>query len=423
MRVTEIYIVIYFVLSPFIETKAQLKVDVELRPRFEYRHGFSNLFSDGEDPAAFVSQRTRVNTEYKSEKINLFLSIQDLRVWGDVPQLNRRDINGFSLHQAWAELILDASFSIKLGRQEVIYDDSRIFGNVNWAQQGRSHDLALIKFKKEELRIESGFGFNQNNESLTGTVLTVPNNYKAIQYLWLHRDWSNFKASFLFLNHGVQFIDLVDSSNTDTRYSQTAGTHLIYDKDKFELLSNLYYQFGKDVNANDLNAYLLSLNANYRLSKTWNVGLGIELISGNGEAFISNGSNDAFNPFFGTNHKFNGLMDYFFVGNHINNVGLLDLNAKANLNLDMVSSGIIAIHNFSAEANIPGNNSKQLASEIDIVYSRKINKDATLNLGYSHLFETNGLEVLQNNSDGNTNNWAWIMLTIKPTLFETEQVL
>ncbi|MEM7552577.1 MAG: alginate export family protein [Cyanobacteria bacterium P01_A01_bin.84] len=420
MKCIKIYLVIYFALLSFIETKAQLKVDAELRPRFEYRHGFSDLFADGEDPAAFVSQRTRLNTDYKSEKLNFLLSVQDLRVWGDVPQLNSRDTNGFSLHQAWAELILNANFSVKLGRQEVIYDDSRIFGNVNWIQQGRSHDLALLKFKKENLRVELGLGFNQDNESLTGTVLTVPNNYKAIQYLWLHRDWSNFNASFLFLNNGLQFIDPLANNNTDTRYSQTIGTHLVFDKDKLKLQSNLYYQFGNDVDNNDLSAYLISLDANYALSKTFNAGLGIELISGNDSAAPSNGNNNAFNPFFGTNHIFNGLMDYFFVGNHINSVGLLDMSAKINISIDKVSNGMLAIHNFSADADIPGNGSKQLGSEVDIVYTRKIHENVVLNLGYSHLFEGSGIEVLRSNFDGNTNNWAWVMLTVKPTFVGTK---
>ncbi|AXT20019.1 hypothetical protein D7030_02545 [Flavobacteriaceae bacterium AU392] len=420
MKLNQPFLLVCFILFFLNINAQQLKIDTELRPRFEYRHGFSNLFADGEDPAAFVSQRTRINTAYKLEKLKLFLSVQDIRVWGDVPQLNRRDNNGFSLHQAWAELLLDSNFSIKLGRQEVIYDDSRIFGNVDWAQQARSHDLALLKFKKDKLRFELGFGFNQDNESLTGTVLTVSNNYKAIQYLWLHKDWSNFNVSFLFLNNGLQFIDPADNSNTDTRYSQTVGTHLVYNKSKLKLQSNLYYQFGNDLNNNDLSAYLLSLDANYALSKTWNAGLGIELISGNDDATPSNGNNDAFNPFFGTNHKFNGLMDYFFVGNHINNVGLLDLNAKINVKLDKVSNGTIAFHNFSADGNIPGDNSKQLGTEIDIVYTRKIYKDVVLKAGYSHLFEVNGLEILRNNFDGNTNNWAWVMLTIKPTLFVTK---
>ncbi len=420
MKSIKVYIKLCFVLSSFIKINAQLIVDAELRPRFEYRHGFSNLFPDGEDPAAFVSQRTRINANYRLEKLAFSLSAQDIRVWGDTPQLNRKDSNGFSLHQAWVELDLNSNFSIKLGRQEVIYDDSRIFGNVNWTQQGRSHDLALLKYKKEKIRFELGFGFNQDNESISGTVLTVPNNYKAIQYLWLHKDWSNFNVSFLFLNNGLQFINSEDDSNTDTRYSQTVGTHLRYNKSRLNLQSNLYYQFGNDVNSNDISAYLLSLDTTYKLFRTLDISFGIELISGNDDAVIFNENNNAFNPFFGTNHKFNGFMDYFFVGNHINNVGLLDLNIKANIYLDKVSNGIIAIHNFFAEANIPGNNSKQLGTEVDVVYTRKIYKDVVLNIGYSHLFEANGLESLRNNFDGNTNNWAWLMLAIKPTLFKSK---
>ncbi len=420
MKSIKVYLIIYFVLLSFMKTNAQLKVDAELRPRFEYRHGFSNLFADGEDPAAFVSQRTRVNAFYTSGKLNFLLNVQNLRVWGDVPQLNRSDMNGVALHQAWAELMLDANLSIKIGRQEVIYDDSRIFGNVNWIQQGRSHDLALLKFKKETLWFELGFGFNQDDENLTGTVLTVPNNYKAIQFLWLHRDWSNFNVSLLFLNNGLQFIDPIDSNNTATRYSQTAGVHLVYVKDKLNLQSNLYYQFGNDINDNNLSAYLLSVDAKYLWVKTWHTTLGIELISGNNDAATANGNNNAFTPFFGTNHKFNGLMNYFFVGNHINNVGLLDLNFKVEMHLDEVSQATIAIHDFSAEADIPEYEAKRLGSEVDFVYTRKIYEDVILKLGYSHFFEAKGIEVLRNNFDRNTNNWAWAMLTIKPTLFKTK---
>ena len=74
--------------------KAQLKIDTELRPRFEYRHGYKTLFPDNTDPAAFVSQRTRLNAGFKNEKLNFYLSLQDVRVWGDVPQLNSSDSNG-----------------------------------------------------------------------------------------------------------------------------------------------------------------------------------------------------------------------------------------------------------------------------------------------------------------------------------------
>lgn len=406
-----------FFLFLIANVKAQLTVDAELRPRFEYRHGFKTLFPDNENPAAFVSQRTRLNANYTTEKLNFYLSLQDIRVWGDVPQLNSSDNNGLGIHQAWGEIRLDEKFSMKLGRQEISYDDQRIFGSVGWAQQARSHDAALLRFDNEKIKLDLGFAFNQAAENVVGTTLTTPNTYKSIQYAWLHKDWQKFQASFLFLNNGMQFIDPINSGDNETRYSQTLGSHLIYKKGSFGINSNLYYQFGKDVANNDLSAYLIGLEGIYQPSQNWTLSLGGELQSGNDNGAPSNGKNKAFTPFYGTNHKFNGLMDYFYVGNHGNNIGLLDIYFKAKLAMSQKSDLAMALHNFASPSEIAPNSSSQLGTEVDLVYSHSIDKNIALSGGYSHLFPSEGMEVLKNNFDGNTNNWGWVMVTIKPTLF------
>ncbi|WP_062061530.1 alginate export family protein [Aquimarina longa] len=416
MKIFKTTSLVLFILF-YTTINAQLKIDAEVRPRFEYRHGFKTLFPNNTDPAAFVSQRTRLNAGYTMDKLNFYLSMQDVRVWGDVPQLNKADKNGFSLHQAWGEILFNPNVSLKLGRQEIMYDDQRIFGNVGWAQQARSHDAALIKYTKESFRFDIGFAFNQENETLTGTTLTTPNTYKSLQYAWLHKDWAHFTGSFLFLNNGLQYIDPDNSDANETRYSQTVGTHLTYTKEKFDVVSNLFYQFGSDVNDNDLGAYLLGLEASYKISDQWKATLGGELQSGNDNGAPANGDNEAFTPFYGTNHKFNGLMDYFYVGNHIGNVGLVDLYVKSKVKFNPKSALHIAAHNFMAAADLSGDNSKQLGTEIDLVYSYSVQKDINIKAGYSHLFASDGMELLKNNSDGNTNNWGWIMVTIKPTLF------
>ncbi len=396
---------------------AQFTVDAELRPRFEYRHGFKTLFPDNEDPAAFVSQRTRLNTGYQTEKLNFYLSLQDIRVWGDVPQLNISDNNGLSVHQAWGEIMFDEKFSVRLGRQEIAYDDQRIFGNVGWAQQARSHDAALLRFSDTKIKFDLGVAFNQDAENVVGTTLTTPNTYKSIQYVWLHKDWQDFQASFLFLNNGMQFIDEIDSGNNETRYSQTIGSHLNYKLGAVGLIANGYYQFGKDVANNDLSAYLLALEANYKPSESWTLMLGTEIQSGNDNGIPSNGDNKAFTPFYGTNHKFNGFMDYFYVGNHANNIGLWDLYAKAKLALNSKSELTVALHNFASPSEIAPNLPRQLGTELDLVYSYTLDKNIAFSGGYSHLFAAEGMETIKNNFDGNTNNWGWVMVTIKPTLF------
>ncbi|MFV0539613.1 MAG: hypothetical protein ACK5MZ_00040 [Aestuariibaculum sp.] len=76
---------------------AQLTIDAELRPRFEYRHGYKSLFPDNAEPAAFVSQRTRLNTGFIKDKYSFYLSLQDVRVWGDAAQLSE---NSLAVHQA-----------------------------------------------------------------------------------------------------------------------------------------------------------------------------------------------------------------------------------------------------------------------------------------------------------------------------------
>ena len=343
------------------------------------------------------------------------MSFQDVRVWGDVHQLNTADKNGLAVHVAWGQVKFSPDFAVKLGRQETIYDDHRIIGNVGWAQQARSHDAAIFKLGNENYKLDLGIAYNQEGEALFGNIYTITGNYKAIQYAWFHKDWSNFNASFLFLNNGLQNI-----SAEEIRYSQTFGTHLKYKaNDALSLNANAYLQSGKDIADNDLSAYLLGVDLGYKASNTWNFGAGFEIQSGNDNATIGN-KNKAFTPFYGTNHKFNGFMDYFYVGNHANSVGLVDIFAEIGTKLGEKSSLTAYLHNFSAQAEIIDGVDKQLGTEIDLVYSHKLNKDVTISAGYSQMFASEGLEVLKNNVDGNGNNWAWLMLTIKPTLFSSK---
>ena len=412
MKITKLLqVALFFAIAT---TYSQTIVDAEIRPRTEYRHGFKTLFPDNADAALFTSQRTRLNFSHSIEKLKFYVSIQDVRVWGDVPQLNSADNNGLSLHQAWGQFKLDTNWALKLGRQEIVYDDQRIFGSVGWAQQARSHDLAVIKYIDKQFRMDVGLAFNQSKENLTGTNLTTPKTYKAMQYIWLHKNWSNFSGSFLFLNNGMQTIA------NGLKYSQTIGTHLKTKKNKLGLAANLYYQFGNDAANRDLSAYLLGIEANYKTSETTKLSLGVELQSGN-DYNTTAGENNAFTPFYGTNHKFNGFMDYFYVGNHANNVGLLDIYAKANFKLNQKSSLTGFVHSFSAAADINATVSKQLGTEIDLVYAYKFTKEIGIKAGYSQLFASKGMEVLKGNTDGNTNNWAWVMVTIKPTLFTSKK--
>jgi len=162
------------------------------------------------------------------------------------------------------------------------------------------------------------------------------------------------------------------------------------------------------------------MNLAYKASEKWNLGVGFEIQSGN--AYNDDSStNYAFTPFYGTNHKFNGFMDYFYVGNHINSTGLIDVFASASTKVGDKSNLSLFLHNFNSQAEIAEDVEKQLGTEIDIVYNYKYTKDVTIGIGYSQMFATEGMEVLKNVSNSsNVNNWAWVMLTINPTLFTSK---
>lgn len=395
----------------------EFEISTEIRPRFEYRRGYKTLAADSLNAATFVSQRTRLNVGYKSEQLNVYVSLQNIRVWGEVSTLSLSDKNGTAIHQAWAELVLDPKFSIKIGRQEIIYDDHRIFGNVGWAQQARSHDAFIATFKpNSNNHLDFGLALNENAETIFESDYMV-NDYKAFQYLWYHTSFNELGLSVLVLNNGLAFDD-EDEQKVD--YNQTIGSRITFGKNKFNADASVYFQTGK-IADRDLSAFNVAANANYGFTNNLNVGIGVEYLSGT-DMNTTDSKLKSFNPWFGTNHKFNGLMDYFYVGNHMNSVGLLDFNAtiaykknkfSAELTPHLFSSAATVTDNFDNEMN------NSLGTEIDLVLGYQWTKDVNFQAGYAQMLATNTMEVLKSGNKDNTNNWAWFMVTIKPSLFKT----
>ncbi len=420
MNRKKISFAIFFFFAFFIaKTHAQFTIDADLKTRSELRHGYNNLFQDDADPAAFVGQRTRLNFGYTNEKLKLFISVQDVSTWGDTRQILPNDGNdSFSLFQAWAQLSLDENWSVKAGRQVISYDDQRIFGGLDWALQGRFHDAALIKYKKNGFKADLGFAFSQEEQANEGTGYTINGffSYKSMQYAYLNKSWKKNSVSVLFLNTGFQKFTGTDGDIPDgVFYRQTAGTYFKFPIKNVNLAGSFYYQFGKANATTDLSAYQASLEGTYKTGKVL-MGLGFETLSGTDQ----NGSseNNSFFPLYGTNHKFNGFMDYFYVGNHANNVGLNDLYAKFIFTTGKKSNILLKGHYFAAQADFATDADKYLGTEVDLVYNQKLMKNVKLSIGYSHMFASESMSLIKGGRpNDNINNWAWLQLVIRPNLF------
>ena len=412
--------------------KAQFVLDGEFRPRAEYRHGFGSLLADDADAGFSTATRARLNAQYTSDAYTFYLSLQDVIVWGENRQLKPEDSNNsFAVFQAWANIKLGSGFSTKIGRQIIAYDDQRIMGGVDWAQQARNHDAALLQYKKDKFMLDVGLAFNQDFSTTTanpggyqnvGTTYSTTGffSYKTMQYLYLKQAGEKFSGSLLLLNNGFQnFTE--ESTGDGISNLQTMGTHLGYKSGSFGAALNAYLQTGeRQNNAKVSGAYLLGLDLSYKATTKINLGAGIELISGNDTETTD--KIEAFFPVYGTNHKFNGFMDYFYVGNHANSVGLVDIHASANFSLGQKSSLLVKALNFSGAQELPSGE-KSLGTEIDLVYSQAFNGYG-IKIGYSQLFASDGMYELKGITKdlaAGTQNWAWIMLAIKPKFLNTAQ--
>lgn len=397
----------------------QFDLSAEIRPRYENKHGYQTLQATDADGSNFVSQRTRLNFGFKNEKLSVYVSMQNVRVWGDVSTLSNDD-SATALHEAWAEAILNSKVSFKMGRQEIVYDDHRIFGSVGWAQQARSHDAFLFKYKPNaNNRLDVGFALNADSQSGIDNLYSNAAGYKSFQYAWYHGDFDDFGLSFLLLNTGIEYLEneTLPNEKQTIDYMQTIGPRLTYKSGDFEANVSAYFQTGKSLNI-DVSASYFAANLGYKINDNFNIGAGFEMLSGKDQN-DTDSEVKSFAPLFGTNHKFNGWMDYFYVGNHANSVGLNDINATIAYSKDKFSAKLMP-HFFSAAADVYNGSDKMdnnLGTEIDLTLGYKLAKDITISAGHSMMFASDAMEILKGGDKDENNSWSWVMFTFKPKLF------
>ncbi|TRX40848.1 alginate export family protein [Flavobacterium restrictum] len=436
-------------------TSAQLTATGQIRERTEIKAGQGTLQKKGEKAALFNSQRTRLNLGFTGYRFKIYTSIQDVRVWGqDASSINRTTTeanNGILVHEAWAEVsLIDTistiqNLSLKMGRQEISYDDQKVLGGLDWLQQGRRHDAIVLKYANKGWIADFGAAFNQNKELAVGTVYTGTNPaygagtnaigtmYKSFQYAYVDKKFFFGDISFLFFKDDFNKYTTVTSGtpavtskvygegvwsrNTTGIYFNTNPTR------KINLTGSFYHQGGHDKDGRSLSANLASISSTVQLGRKLFVGPGIDYLSGDDgtKTVTATSENNRFDPLYGTPHKFWGGMDYFYAANGFGKQGLLNYffkmkyNAKDNLTL------LLDIHGFEAANTLSngtgGKLNSYLGTEVDMVVKYNLTKMINLEAGYMFMKATNSMASVAVKNVANADlspDFAYISLNIKP---------
>jgi hypothetical protein len=410
-----------------------LTVSVDMRVRSEFRHGYRNIPLKDTAGSFFINQRTRLNFDFKTKRFDFFASIQDARVWG---QQDPREGQGGSgtaasptttfpiyLFEGYVEPHFNDKWSVRIGRQRVIYDNQRLFAENDWRLAGNSHDAVRFIFNnKINLNTELLFAYNQSNENTFTTNYTpLVKNYKNLLVHYL-----NYKISKSFILTTLNTMDGYQSAyNAKTTYQRfTLGGRLEYQSYNWYLTTAAYYQFGKDSSGKKLSAYYIQPEIKYS-SKALAIRLGMEYLSGQS----TNSSKDNnFVPLYGVAHRFMGNLDLFTTfPSDVKNGGLINpylffqyTKNKWNVRLE---NHLFYSHTSAPFISMPTNN-KYLGFENDWRINFKPTPVIDLEYGFCWASVTNSMLEVKNsikttedlNKYSKTPYWSYLSIKLTPVI-------
>jgi len=467
-----------------IAKAADISFSGQILTRYEVNeHGRNtlNTFNDESDAGDFTVSRVRLNADVAvNDTTSAFIQMSRNATWGANTATSNNtgnatganngsfevsdEDNNLGLHQAYFTLKNFATLPVdlKMGRQQIVLDGHRLFGNTIWTVGQQTHDAVRLDHKHDNMTFSYAY--------ITGSEGGVPGNNAAVNTdseVDAHMGYFKY-AGILGGNLSVTYAGIIDPCGTNGAVCTTANTdndqHTIGLRQAGQLYGidyrgEYYYQWGDaDEDADTLvggtatgvgverDAYMFGVrvgksfkNVNMKPSLTvW-----YDYLSGTSDADLtaSSAKYKSFNPVFDTGHKFYGLQDLFLgigTGSQTSGtggLGLQDLAIKTKMspapgwtfkadyhwfwtaegaaaNADRGLSGIGSSGSPTDESEPNRVASNALGNEIDLSLSNKYNANTTITAGFSNYSTTNLFRDLRN-VDGGGANWAYLMFDVK----------
>ncbi len=471
LTVVAMTIVAFFV-STEIAKAADISFSGQIRTRWEVNEhsgagpgatttGFNN------QPDDFIASSVRLAaTANINDTTSAFIQLQSNRTWGQASAAGMDKQGGGSgnasatandkdasvgVHQAYFTLKNFASLPVdaKVGRQEIVLDGHRLFGNTIWTMGMQSHDAIRMNHKHGNMALSFAYILRQEDgrksDPTDGNdfdVYLAHLNYKGVL-------GGQFSAYYVFSNENCAGASCRDN-NFHTVGGRQAGQLFGLD-----YRGELYYQFGSadgvaGINQKnrkvadrvavdaDRSAYMFGV----RVGKTFQnvmlkpgVTLWYDYLSGTTDEDQGKGNWNSFNTLYDTGHKFYGLQDLFLgVGSGSSagtkGLGLQDLALKFKLNPMPGWTFKLAAHAFStaetaqSNPNVSGievgttpreDDSAYLGNEVDLTLVNKYNANTNIMIGFSNFNGSRTFKEIKGNGIGGESdaNWAYVQFDVK----------
>lgn len=402
-------------------------LDAQIVTRGELRvGGFKADSLDNERMSHFALGKYRIIADYQRSKwLEIRLSPQFSGVWGQASA-------GLNLYEGWAKLQSEKGLFVKIGRQELDYDDERILGNDDWTMAAPTHDVLKFGYEGESHKVHAILAYNQNAENIDTGLSYYSGGlqpHKTMQTLWYHYDTPKklFGVSLVGMNIGMQS---EDQENPTTYYQQLLGTYMVFRPEHWSLEGAFYYQMGREEHGLPVDAFMGSIKAVVKPNDYYNIYTGYDYLSGDkyfavpahgGFGLVHHDKVRGFNAIFGSHHQFYGAMDFFYMSNYVGGFtpGLQNLYLGGNVKPVNGMNINAAYHYYAIATNLDYVNAKTLGHEIGVSASYTFPKAISLSTGYSYMRGSETMELLNQVSEKRQLHWAWVMLSIKPTMLHT----
>ncbi|HIP20741.1 MAG TPA: hypothetical protein EYG70_06425 [Sulfurimonas sp.] len=355
-----------------------IKLKGQIRPRYEY---------------ADVDKATTTSANAFTARTHLVVSAGLLGVDGLSATVGLQSVNNFGytnynnpggtnsnsdaktydvIADAQQAMLSEASLDYKIGktalhagRSQLNLDNQRFIGTVGWRQTERSYDtLYVANNDVENLNITAAYVYGF--AGVTG-VTTTETNSVLLHVKYKVADALTITAYDYMLASVSDTIGLALTGKID------AGAKLTY-RAEYAVQTDATMEYGNAANQTNVKAdatYInLDIGANF---SGFLAGINYEVLSGYDENAAST-TKTQFNPALGTNHKFNGWADVFYVGNNGANGGLIDTNIRLGYKTKGFGKLLAVYHDFKAETSMSATvgTTDNLGSEIDVVYTNKV---------------------------------------------------